>query len=130
MTPMTLKYVYSLTLICLLSTPSHANEVLEKQVYALAQEIRCPVCLGQSITESETPEAIALKTFVLNHLHQGDTPPVILEKLRVLYGDDILFRPPFNSHTLFLWLAPFGLFLMIILGGAVRIFMKKQRTHA
>ena len=129
---MTIKALYFVALIglCLLSPPARANESLQKQAHALAQEIRCPVCLGQSIAESETSEAIALKIFVLNRLHQGDTPSVILEKLRTLYGDAILFRPPFTSHTLFLWLAPFGLFLIISLGGLVKILMKRHRTHA
>lgn len=133
MTTTTVKSLHPLALLCILSLfspPAHANEDLQKKAHALAQEIRCPVCLGQSIAESETSEAIALKTFVLNRLHQGDSPSAILEKLRTLYGDAILFRPPFTSHTFFLWLAPFGLFLIICLGGALRIFMKRHRTHA
>ena len=130
---MTVKSFHPLALLCVLSlvsSPAHANEDLQKQAHDLEQEIRCPVCLGQSIAESETSEAIALKTFVLSRLQQGDAPSVILEKLRTLYGDAILFRPPFSSHTLFLWLAPFGLFLIICLGGAMRLFMKRHRTHA
>lgn len=127
---MTVKYTHFIALICLLSTPAHGNETPHNQAHSLAQEIRCPVCLGQSIAESETPEATALKNFIFNRLQQGDSPPLILEKLRALYGDEILFQPPFTSHTLLLWLAPFGLFF-IILGGVVRICIKKgKRTHA
>ncbi len=100
----------------LLLPPAFAEETLSQQAHALAQEVRCPVCLGQSIVDSETEEATTLKAFIGERLHQGDSIATIREKLRALYGDDILFRPPFEPRTLFLWLSPFALFLCVVIG--------------
>ncbi|MBA3814065.1 MAG: cytochrome c biogenesis protein CcsA [Alphaproteobacteria bacterium] len=100
----------------LLSSPLFAATSLEKRAAILYQEVRCPICLGQSIADSETDESQALKTFILEKLQHGESEEDIREKLRHLMGDDILLRPPFEDHTLFLWVAPFGLFLLIGLG--------------
>ncbi|MBI2707549.1 MAG: cytochrome c biogenesis protein CcsA [Proteobacteria bacterium] len=104
----------SLTLLTM--TMDIQADSLHQKAYALAQEVRCPVCLGQSIVDSETPESETLKTFILERLQKGASEETIREQLRVLYGDEILFRPPFASHTFFLWLAPFGLFVCMLLG--------------
>lgn len=114
-----MKVGFLFALVCLLSYPdvSFAEETLEKRAQRLSQEVRCPVCLGQSISESETEESNALKAFIRERLHKGISEDTIREELRSLYGDAILFRPPFQGKTLFIWLAPFGLFLSVL--GAV-----------
>src|SRR5205814_1500704 len=97
-------------------TSSFANTDFEKRATLLSQEVRCPICLGQSIADSESEEAKNLKNVILNQLKKGESEETIRENLRFLYGDEILFRPPFESRTLFLWLTPFGFFLSILLG--------------
>lgn len=99
------------------SLPSFAATSFEKRAAVLYQEVRCPVCLGQSIADSETEESQTLKSFILEKLKSGESEEDIRKKLRVLMGDDILLRPPFEGHTLILWLAPFVLFLLV--GGGV-----------
>lgn len=107
-----------LALLFLLALPSSllADAPLEKRAQALYNEVRCPVCLGQSIADSQAPEARVLKSFVLEKLNKGEPDGKIREDLRALYGDEILFHPPFAKRTLFLWLAPFGLFLLLLIG--------------
>ncbi len=97
-----------------LPTASWAEEPLESRAHALYKEVRCPECAGQSIAESESPESIALRGFIVEQLKDGRSDEVIRDELRTLFGEDILFRPPFEAKTLFLWLAPFGLFFLII----------------
>jgi len=109
-----------------LPTPSFADTTLEKRAHALNQEVRCPVCLGQSIAESNTEESETLKTFILEKLKEGESEEIIRQKLRSFYGNEILFRPPFESRTWFLWLAPFGLFLLFALG----VFWKGYQSRA
>jgi cytochrome c-type biogenesis protein CcmF len=118
--------IMGICLICLfLPFASFAESALEKRANAFNKEVRCPVCLGQSIADSETEEANALKKFVFKKLQEGDSEEIIREKLRSLYGDEILFHPPFKTNTLLLWLAPFGFFLFL-LGG---ILWKGVRTR-
>jgi cytochrome c-type biogenesis protein CcmF len=100
-----------LLLTLFFSSPLLADNALEQRAITFYQEVRCPVCLGQSIADSETDEAQALKTFILDALKNGESEDIIREKLRISFGDDILLRPPFKNHTLFLWLMPFVVFV-------------------
>jgi cytochrome c-type biogenesis protein CcmF len=106
----------AMSILFLLSPSSYADTALEKKARALYQEVRCPVCLGQSIADSETDEAQELKVFILEHLKKGDSEDMIREKLRLQGGDELLFRPPFEGPTLFLWLAPYVLCLLVFFG--------------
>jgi len=122
-------FIRSLTLVHLLFYPglSFADEMLEKRVQSLSQEVRCPVCLGQSVSESETEESAFLKAFIRERLKQGIPEDTIREELRSLYGDAILFRPPFEGKTLCIWLAPFGLFLSVVLGVLWKLHQSRAR---
>ena len=106
-----------------------AETTLEKRAAVLYQEVRCPVCLGQSIEDSETNEAQALKTWIFKKLKNGESEDDIREKLRLMLGDDILLRPPFEAHTLFLWLAPFGLFLLVLFALAWKVMEGNPLTR-
>lgn len=102
---------------------------LHQRAHSLAQEVRCPVCLGQSILDSEASEAEALKIFITERLQKGESEETIREQLRALYGDEILFRPPFEKHTFFLWIAPFWFFfcVMFILLWKGYTFYRKEK---
>lgn len=114
-------------LLLFFTAPSFAYDPIEKRAAALYQEVRCPVCMGQSIADSETEEAQALKGFILDALSQGESEESIRKKLRVRFGDEILFHPPFEGHR-FLWLAPFGLFFLLALGFLWKFHRPKRGT--
>lgn len=116
-----------LLLLLFLPTLSVADSDLEKRAHALSQEVRCPVCLGQSIADSEMRESEDLKAYILERLKEGESEDSIRETLRSRYGDEILFRPPFESHTLFLWLAPFGIFFLLLIGFLWKGFYSRAR---
>jgi cytochrome c-type biogenesis protein CcmF len=103
-------------LLVLLSLPmaSWADVSRETRAQALYKEVRCPECAVQSIAESDSPDSKALRGFIDEQLKEGRSDEVIRDELRTLFGDDILFHPPFQVNTLFLWLAPFGLFFLLL----------------
>ena len=103
-------------LFLLFSFPAFAEGDLESRAQALYKEVRCTVCSGQSIAESESGESKALRGFIVEQLQEGKSEETIRDELRTLFGEDILFRPPFNNKTLFLWFFPFGLFFLVLLG--------------
>ncbi len=96
-------------------------ETLHRQILKFYQEVRCPVCAGQSIADSDTAEAIALKHFIYRELSTGKSVDNVRSSLRRTYGEDILFEPPLTSQTLLLWLSPFILFLMICVWGGYKL---------
>ena len=100
-----------------------SNETLnESQIH---KNLRCLVCQGQSIYDSDSEFANSLKLVVKKKLESGDSEEQIYDFLQQKYGEWILYDPQFNKNTYFLWLLPI---LMFILGGAIifMLFIKKK----
>jgi cytochrome c-type biogenesis protein CcmH len=89
---------------------------LESRARALSAELRCLVCQNQSIDDSDAPLAKDLRVLVRERLQAGDTDQAVLDYIVARYGDFVLLKPPVNSHTLLLWIAP-----LFVLAGAVLI---------
>lgn len=100
-----------------------ANEAMQGQYYHLTEEIRCVVCQNQSIAESNAPLAKDLRRKVHEQLLSGKTPDEIKHYLVARYGDSILFSPPFNRLTAFLWAFPFVLLICVFSYLARTFFM-------
>lgn len=100
------------------------NDGVEPRAHELARQIRCLVCQGQSIDESDAPLAKDLNLLLREKMQQGWTDQQILDHLTERYGDYILLKPRFASHTLLLWVGPFVIF---IAGGGL-IFSYWRRT--
>ena len=88
----------------------------------LFKEVRCLVCQGQTIHESNAELAEDIKKLIREKISQGETDRQIKEYLVERYGDWILMTPPFNSLTYILWSLPF--FVIII--GAFAIYRQKR----
>src|SRR4029079_764971 len=83
-----------------------ADPGLEARARAISQELRCLVCQNQSIDDSNAELARDLRVIVRERLEAGDTDAQVLAFVEARYGEFVLLRPPFNLHTLLLWLAP------------------------
>lgn len=86
----------------------------QKRYQNLINEIRCPVCQGQNIAGSNSDLAIDLKNKVKELIDLGKTDEQIYNFMIERYGDFIVFKPPLNISTYFLWFAPF-IFMLIFL---------------
>jgi cytochrome c-type biogenesis protein CcmH len=85
----------------------------EARARNLQRELRCLVCQGQSIDESNAPLASDLRHLVRQQITDGRSDDQIKDYLKARYGDFILMQPPLEQTTWLLWLAPF-----LVLGGA------------
>ena len=88
----------------------------------LFKEVRCLVCQGQTIHESNAELAEDIKKLIREKISQGETDRQIKEYLVEKYGDWILMTPPFNSLTYILWSFPF----LILIIGAFVIYRQKR----
>ena len=88
----------------------------------LFKEVRCLVCQGQPIHESNAELAEDIKKLIREKISQGETDRQIKEYLVEKYGDWILMTPPFNSLTYILWSFPF----LIMIIGAFAIYRQKR----
>ena len=94
----------------------------DSRAIELFKEVRCLVCQGQTIHESNAELAEDIKKLIREKISQGETDRQIKEYLVERYGDWILMTPPFNSLTYILWSFPF--FIMII--GVFAIYRQKR----
>ncbi len=83
-----------------------ADPALEARAHDLQRQLRCLVCQGQSIDDSDAPLAQDLRAVVREQIAAGRSDREILEFLHVRYGDFVLMQPPMQPHTWMLWLTP------------------------
>ena len=93
------------------------NDVLKNKIL---KNIRCLICQGQSVYDSESEFASSIKLIVDRKINEGLKEKQIYQFLREKYGDWVIFDPQLNKNTYVLWLLPLLLFLF---GGTI-IFKK------
>tara|TARA_B100000035_G_scaffold267852_1_gene241074 strand:- start:155 stop:520 length:366 start_codon:yes stop_codon:yes gene_type:complete len=82
----------------------------------ITKNLRCLVCQGQSVYDSDSEFAVSLKLVVENKIQQGLTKDQIYKFLTDKYGEWILYDPKFNKNTYLLWFLPL---LILLFGGAI-----------
>jgi len=92
------------------------DSALEARARVLSEELRCLVCQNQSIDDSDAALAHDIRVLLRERLTKGDTDSQAIGFLVARYGEFILLKPPFNWHTLVLWLVPPG---VLVIGGLV-----------
>ncbi|MEI9995666.1 MAG: cytochrome c-type biogenesis protein [Rhizomicrobium sp.] len=98
----------------------------EARARALQAELRCMVCQGESIAESNAPLASDLRALVRAHIRAGESDDQIKQYLVARYGDVILMRPPFDAATYALWLTPFVV-LILASGVAISVVVRARK---
>ena len=93
-----------------------SEPALEARARNLQRQLRCLVCQGESVDESGSPFAADVRHLVRQQIAEGQSDRQIEDFLVARYGAFILMKPPLQSNTWLLWLAPF---LVLGLGGAV-----------
>ncbi|MEM8827075.1 MAG: cytochrome c-type biogenesis protein [Pseudomonadota bacterium] len=95
----------------------------ERAAQALFQELRCLVCQGQSIAESDAELAADMRALVRERIAAGEAPLDVRNYLVRRYGDWVTFSPPARGTHLILWAAPL---LLVLIGGiaALRMFRR------
>ena len=89
------------------------NNVLKNKIL---KNIRCLICQGQSVYDSESEFASSIKLIVDRKINEGLKEKQIYQFLREKYGEWVIFDPQLNKNTDVLWLLPLLLFLF---GGAI-----------
>ena len=82
----------------------------------ITKNLRCLICQGQSVYDSDSEFANSLKILVKKKLDDGQSEIQIYDYLTNKYGEWILYDPKFDKNTYILWLLPV---LMFLVGGAI-----------
>jgi len=98
-----------------------AEENLNNKIY---KNLRCLVCQGQSIADSNSDFAQTIKSVVNDKLKEGMNEEEIYNFLAEKYGDWILYNPPLKNESYLLWALPYVFFIL----GAVFLFFLLKKT--
>lgn len=106
-----------------------ANQALadprqEAAAKALMGELRCLVCQGQSIADSDADLAGDMRALVRERIRSGESPEQVRGWLVARYGDYVSYDPPFDWVTAPLWLAPL---LLLAIGAVIARVSFKRR---
>ena len=98
-------------IILIFVTKINANEIsnLDTKIF---KNLRCLVCQGQTIAESNSDFAQTIKIVVRDKINQGNNEKEIYEFLTEKYGEWIVYKPKFNYLNSFLWFLPYIVFLL------------------
>ncbi len=101
------------------------DPTLEARAIALEKTLRCPVCQGEPLSESQSPMADAMRTFIRDSLRNGMQENEIRALLEQRYGEDLSLIPPLKTETAILWAGPF----LILLPGVWWLGRRDRRTE-
>jgi cytochrome c-type biogenesis protein CcmH len=85
----------------------------EARAKALMETLRCLVCQGQSIADSDADMAADMRALVRERIAAGERPEAIRAWLVDRYGNWVSYKPPVEPVTWPLWAAP----LLLLAGG-------------
>ncbi len=108
---------------------SYSKEDHLDELKKISKNIRCLICQGQSIDDSNSDFAINIKYVILKKLNKGSSEDEIYDFLKSKYGDWIVYKPEFKLYNLLLWLIPYFIFFI---GGILiyqKIFKKNEKTY-
>jgi len=106
-----------------ISVFSENIKISENQIF---KNLRCLVCQGQSISESNSDFANTIKLVVKDKLSEGYNENEIYSFLVSKYGEWIVYKPPFSSSNLLLWTLPY-IFLLIGAFFLIKIVINKKK---
>lgn len=100
---------------------------LEARAREISRQIRCPVCQGESIDDSNAQISRDLRIIIRERLVAGDSDSEVIDFVVERYGEFVLFNPRATGSNLILWLAgP----VMLLAGGTIAVLALRRRAGA
>ena len=116
-------FIFCFLYIFNITSHVQANQDVDK----MSKNLRCLICQGQSVYDSQSDFALTIKMLIKNKLQEGESEDEIYDYLKTLYGEWIVYDPEFNKKNLLLWVFPLILF---VFGGLLiykKVFINEHR---
>ena len=117
-------FIYFFLILINYKSIAISSTYYEEQTINITKNLRCLICQGQTIHESNSDFAESMKKYIKSELENGKTNEEIFSSLIEKYGQWIVYDPGISRNTLLLWSLPLLLFLI---GGVIivkKIFKK------
>lgn len=102
------------------------QETLDQRVKDVASQLKCPVCQGESVADSQATIAQQMRQVIHEQLQSGKSEQDVVQYFIRSYGDQIVWLPPWQGFSLLAWLVP----MAFLLGGAVLVFIVLREWRA
>ena len=113
------KLLFLLSLCFFFNISSYAINT-DTELEKITKNLRCLICQGQSVYDSQSDFAISMKLIVKKKLDEGKKEEEIYVYLKEKYGEWIVYDPEINKNTILLWVLPLILFVF----GSILILRK------
>tara|TARA_X000001036_G_C20277852_1_gene643117 strand:+ start:204 stop:569 length:366 start_codon:yes stop_codon:yes gene_type:complete len=90
------------------------------------KNLRCLICQGQSVADSNSEFAQTIKLVVSDQIKNGMSEKEIYDFLIEKYGEWIVYKPPLNKVNFLLWILPY---LALVVGGVIIFLLFKKREN-
>lgn len=101
-----------------------SDPALEARARQISHDLRCPVCQGETIDDSNAPISRDLRLLVRERLMAGDSDAEVVDYIVARYGEFVLFNPRASGSGLILWLAGPA---MLLVGGALAFALTRRK---
>lgn len=101
-----------------------SDPALEARARQISHDLRCPVCQGETIDDSNAPISRDLRLLVRERLLAGDSDDEVVDYIVARYGEFVLFNPRASGSGLILWLAGPA---MLLVGGALAFALTRRK---
>ncbi|MDA9092209.1 cytochrome c-type biogenesis protein CcmH [Pelagibacteraceae bacterium] len=102
-----------------------SNEV-NSELIEIYKNLRCLVCQGQSIADSNSDFASTIKLVVQDKIKDGKTKEEVYEFLISKYGEWIVYQPTLSKNNFLLWFFPY---FILVLGGVIIFYIVRKSKH-
>ncbi|KEO53059.1 cytochrome c-type biogenesis protein [Thioclava pacifica] len=103
------------------------DSTLEARAREISKVLRCPVCQGENIDDSNAAVSRDLRLLVRERLLAGDTDSQVIDYVTDRYGEYVLFEPEKTGANLLLWYLGPGALIVALIGG---FFYVRSRRNA
>ena len=113
--------------IAYVSTVTHVQtNDSQTKLLKVYKNLRCLLCQGQSIADSNSDFAATIKLVVQDQFDDGKTEEEVYNFLISKYGEWIVYQPTFNKNNLLLWILPY---IALIFGGFIILLIVRKNKH-
>ncbi|WP_425415731.1 cytochrome c-type biogenesis protein [Paracoccus chinensis] len=105
-----------------------ADPALEHRAREIGQMLRCPVCQGENIDESNAPISRDLRLYVRERLVAGDSDAQVIDAVTERFGEFVLFEPRAEGGNLILYWA--GPLMALVAALAAFLFLRGRRPES
>ena len=103
--------IFKISLIVLLFFQNYSLANSSEQVDKISKNLRCLICQGQSVYDSQSDFALSMKILIQKKINEGKNENEIYDFLKNKYGDWIVYDPEISKNTILLWAIPLILFV-------------------